>query len=159
MKKAVKLLPLFLIICLMLIPLAACAGPTGPAGPAGAQGPEGLTGPEGDPGPAGPNAQIIASSSSGYAICSVNVHMGSTPIVVCGSNFVPGDLVHLTICEHDTVLVENIEVNECGAFKVDVTITEAMVGVVSLKAWVDNGDSFFDVYDELWACWPLWVSK
>jgi hypothetical protein len=83
----------------------------------------------------------------------------STSIVVCGSNFVPGALVHLTICAHDTVLVENIKVNECGAFKVDVVITEAMVGEVSLKAWVDNGNNKFDAGDVLWACWPLCVSK
>jgi hypothetical protein len=162
MKKAAKLLAFSIIITLLVVSVAACAGATGAtgaAGAAGAAGPAGATGAPGATGPAGPNAQIIASSS-GYAICSVHITMHmSTSIVVCGSNFVPGALVHLTICKEDTVLVENVKVNECGAFKVDVVITEAMAGEVSLKAWVDNGNNKFDAGDVLWACWPLCVSK
>jgi len=166
MKKAAKLLAFSIVITLLVVSVAACAGApgaTGATGPAGATGATGATGPAGatgPQGPAGPNAQIIASNINGFAICSVHIimHM-STSIVVCGSNFVPGALVHLTICEHDTVLVENVKVNECGAFKVDVVITEAMAGEVSLKAWVDNGNSKFDAGDVLWACWPLCVSK
>ncbi|GAI21685.1 unnamed protein product, partial [marine sediment metagenome] len=49
------------------------------------------------------------------------------------------------------------DVNACGAFKVSVLITSAMVGVVSVKAWVDDGDGVFDADDELWACWPLYI--
>jgi hypothetical protein len=163
MKKAAKLLALFIIITLLVVSVAACAGApgaTGATGAAGAAGPAGATGATGPQGPAGPNAQIIASDGSGHAICSVHITMHmSTSIAVCGSNFVPGALVHLTICEHDTVLVENVKVNECGAFKADVVITEAMAGEVSLKAWVDNGNNKFDAGDVLWACWPLCVSK
>ena len=76
MKKAGKIIAFLIIIALLLVPLAACAGgqgptgPQGPAGPAGAQGepgnqgppgkaggpagPEGPEGPEGDPGEEGP---------------------------------------------------------------------------------------------------------
>jgi hypothetical protein len=166
MKKAAKLLALFIIITLLVVSVAACAGAPGATGAAGATGAPGATGAAGaagatgPAGPAGPNAQIIASDGSGHAICSVHITMHmSTSIAVCGSNFVPGALVHLTICKEDTVLVENILVNECGAFKAGVVITEAMAGEVSLKAWVDNGDSKFDAGDVLWACWPLCVSK
>jgi hypothetical protein len=166
MKTLSKVLAFSIIITLLVVSVAACAGATGAPGATGATGAPGAagapgaTGPAGPAGPAGPNAQIIASDGSGHAICSVHIimHM-STPIAVCGSNFVPGALVHLTICKEDTVLVENILVNECGAFKADVVITEAMAGEVSLKAWVDNGDSKFDAGDVLWACWPLCVSK
>ena len=93
------------------------------------------------------------------AICYVDVSMGNMPIVVLGSNFDPNDYVHLTICVNDTVLLENIDVNDCGAFMVNVVITPAMVGEVSIKAWVDDGDGVFDSGDERWACWPLSVTN
>lgn len=188
MKKAGKIIAFLIIISLLVVPLAACAGEQGATGPQGAQGPPGEKGergpigqpgkpgpmgPEGDEGaagatgatgatgPAGPNAQIVVTKAVAndgyglYAICYVSVSGESVTVWVLGSNFEPTDYVHLTICEDDTVLKEDIDVNACGAFKVSVLITSAMVGVVSVKAWVDDGDGVFDADDELWACWPL----
>jgi hypothetical protein len=165
MKKAVKLLALFVIIALIVVPMVACAGAQGAKGDkgdTGAAGAQGAKGDKGDTGAAGANAQIVAVASNGYAIGYVLVGMGSMSICVLGSNFVPGAHVHLTICEHDTILKENIEVKECsggtrGTFEADVVITQAMMGVVSIKAYVDDGDGVFDAGDVLWACCPLWV--
>ena len=187
MKKAGKLIAFLIIIALIVVPLAACAGPAGPPGspgPQGPQGPRGVPGPAGPPGPegpegergatgatgdtgatgatgatgpAGPNAQIVvAEAASAYTIWWVDVLI-EPDVLVLGSNFVYGDVVHLTICEEDDILYENIDVNACGAFKQGVTILVAHVGVVSVKAWVDDGDGEFDAGDELWACWPLEV--
>ena len=43
-----------LLLCAVLVPVAACEGSKGALGPTGAQGPAGATGPEGPVGPAGP---------------------------------------------------------------------------------------------------------
>ena len=56
MKKAGKLIAFLIIIALLLVPLAACAGGqglTGPQGPAGQAGPQGEPGKQGPPGKAG----------------------------------------------------------------------------------------------------------
>ena len=50
MKKAGKLIAFLIIIALIMVPLAACAGQQGPTGP---QGPQGPPGPQGEPGPRG----------------------------------------------------------------------------------------------------------
>ena len=172
---------LFVLVIITLI-IPGPAGPAGAQGPAGAAGPQGIqgvkgdkgdkgdtgpagaagaAGPAGPQGPAGPNAQIVATEEgTGYAICYayVDAITGKVKLLVFGSNFVPGARVHLTICEHNTVLAMNIPVYDCGAFLAEVTITSAMAGYNSLKAWVDDGDGVFDPpNDVLWACWPLAV--
>ena len=50
MKKAGKIIAFLIIIALIVVPLAACAGQQGPAGP---QGPQGPPGPQGEQGPRG----------------------------------------------------------------------------------------------------------
>ena len=180
MKRAGKIIAFLIIIALIVVPLTACPGqqgPQGPAGPGGPQGekgergpmgppgsdgargmvgpegPEGPAGPEGDQGeqgPVGPNAQIVVASWDNWATVGY-----ADSDVVLGSNFIPGDCVHLTICEDDYVLAEDIEVNDCGAFYESVILPALSLPVVSLKAYVDDGDGHFDSGDELWACWPI----
>ena len=187
MKKAGKIIALLIIIALIVVPLAACAGPQGPAGPPGPQGqqgpagpqgpmgspgekgtpgpqgPEGPKGDKGDPGkqgPPGPNAQIVVfDETSGSATCYIWTTAATYPVWVYGSNFDPDDYVHLTICEDDIVLYEDINVNNCGAFRVSVVLGDMVSQgtVSSVKAWVDDGDGVFDASDELWACWPLYI--
>jgi hypothetical protein len=136
-------------------PLTVAATPTVNQGPAGPQGPTGLQGAAGPQGPIGPNAQIVVSSEYPYATV---VYI--SPVWVLGSNFTPGDYVHLTMCQYNHIVKENILVNDCGAFVVKVDLPpQAMItlDVVALKAWVDDGDGVFDEADVLWACWPLVV--
>jgi hypothetical protein len=133
-------------------------GPAGPAGPAGPEGDEGPQGEQGEQGPPGPNAAIVAVDiSSGYTIGFIETSAASYDIYVCGSNFDPDDYVNLTICANDTVLYEDIDVNNCGAFVQTVSISFSGYQMVSIKAWVDDGDGHFDSGDELWACVPLYV--
>lgn len=149
MKKAIKVLALLMIIAVLLLTLTAC--PPGPQGPPGPEGPQG---------PAGPNAQIVVTDLDFQATALF------TPLAlvfVLGSNFIPDDLVHLTICQENYLLVENIKVNECGAFIVQVELPHPdkirPIDVASLKAWVDTGSQSYDEEDELWACWPLNVKQ
>ena len=117
-------------------------GPEGPAGPAGPEGPAG----------AGSTAEIVVVDTS------YDATVGYVPsLMVVGSGFEPGDSVHLTICDEDYVLAEDIEVNDCGAFSEAVSLPTPSLPVVSLKAYVDDGDGEFDSGDELMACWPLIV--
>jgi hypothetical protein len=179
-KKAVKIVAFLVIIALILVPLTACPGqqgpqgppgiqgqqgpqgPTGPAGPAGEQGPAGPAGPEGEqglpgePGPAGPNAALFITDGSGDAICYIATGDTSVTFYVYGSNFDPDDSVHLTYCQDDEILVEDINVNACGVFKVSAIIDwPTPTNPFAVKAWVDDGDGHFDSGDELWACCPL----
>jgi hypothetical protein len=183
MKKAVKIVAFLVVIALILVPLTACQGPqgpqgpaglqgpqgekgdpgptgapgeTGPAGPAGPQGEEGPPGEQGEPGPAGPNAALIITDGSGDAICYISTGATSVTFYVYGSNFDPDDSVHLTYCEDNEILVEDINVNACGVFKVSATIHwPTPTNPFAVKAWVDDGDGHFDSGDELWACCPL----
>jgi hypothetical protein len=180
MKKAVKIVAFLVVIALILVPLTACQGlqgpqgppgtqgpqgPTGPAGPTGEQGPAGPAGPEGEegppgeqgePGPAGPNAALFITDGSGDAICYIATGATSVTFYVYGSNFDPDDSVHLTYCQNDEILVEDINVNACGVFKVSATIHwPTPTNPFAVKAWVDDGDGHFDSGDELWACCPL----
>ena len=176
MSKVGKIIALLIIIALIVVPLTACPGepgasgapgPMGPQGPAGPEGDQGIPGPEGERGPTGltgpdgpqgpqgipgPNATIVVLDYQYYYATGSY----TSTVHVLGSNFVYHDYVHLTICEEDYVLEENILVNECGAFYTTVSLPEpSPPWVVSLKAWVDDGDGEFDAGDELWACWPL----
>jgi len=180
MKRAGKIIAFLIIVALIVVPLTACPGPQGsggPAGPAGPQGEKGERGPMGPPGesgvrgvvgpegpagptgpagpagadgPVGPNAQIVVADYGNDAIVGY-----ASGVLVLGSNFVPGDRVNLTICVDDTLVAEDILVNECGAFNQPVSLPVLSLPVVSLKAWVDDGDGHFDSGDELWACWPI----
>jgi len=168
MKKAGKIIAFLIIIALIVVPLTACPGgqgATGPQGPSGPQGEKGERGPAGQPGdqgqrgvrgPAGPAGLDGLDGADGTGSVATIVVVDSTyfatvgyapSLMVVGSNFVPGDYVDLTICEDDTILAENILVNDCGAFYKIVTLPELSGTVVSLKAWVG---------DELWACWPIY---
>lgn len=51
----------------LLLPLAACEGPTGPQGPAGPQGPVGPQGPAGPAGPVGPQGPPGQTGAQGPA--------------------------------------------------------------------------------------------
>ena len=152
-------------------------GPQGPVGPQGEKGDRGLRGPAGPmgpPGPAGPGPTIVVCSgegdNDGHAITFFYDGTGDFVIRVYGSNFVPGDSVHLTICEDDTILAQNLSVLPCGTFGVyAMTLIPALngIGVIvpggvhSVKAWVDDplgaSPGLWDAGDELWACWPLEV--
>jgi hypothetical protein len=180
MKKAGKIVAFLVVIALILVPLTACQGqqgpqgppgptgpqgeegergPTGPPGETGPAGPQGETGPpgeQGEPGPAGPNAALFITDGSGNAICYIFTLNTSVVFNVYGSNFDPDDSVHLTYCQDDEVLVEDINVNACGVFKVSATIDwPTPTNPFAVKAWVDDGDGHFDSGDELWACCPL----
>ncbi len=183
MRKVVKIVAFLVVIALLVVPLTACpgqqgpqgppgpAGPqgekgeqgptgspgdTGPAGPAGPEGDEGPPGPEGDQGPPGPNAALFITDGNGDAICYIFTTGTSVNFYVYGSNFDSDDTVHLTYCEDDTVLYEDIDVNACGVFKVPATIDwPTSPNLFAVKAWVDDGDGHFDAGDELWACCPL----
>lgn len=155
-------------------------GPVGPQGPAGPQGPQGEKGDPGSQGPSGPmgpqgiqgpvgnNATIVVvDAANGVAFCYLSTLQQDYDIVVYGSNFVPGDYIHITICQTNIRLTPEpttLQVNVCGAFKKDLTIATPAPpsgDVVAIKAWVDDGDGDFDSGDELWACWPLhiiWVT-
>jgi len=149
-------------------------GPVGPQGEKGDRGLRGLAGPMGVPGPAGPNATIVVAyynpGGSDTVISEFTGYM-SFPIIVYGSNFVPGDSVHVTICQSDLVLIEDVVVNACGAFvTASITLWEEpdTIGVVvpggmhSVKAWVDDplgaDPDNWDAGDVRWACWPLEVN-
>jgi len=148
-------------------------GPQGPIGPQGEKGERGLRGPAGPmgvPGPAGPNATIVVAyynPGGSDTVISEFTGYGSYPIIVYGSNFVPGDVVHLTICTTDIVLVEDITVNACGAFvTASITLLEdpdtgvvVPEGMWSVKAYVEtDGTAGFSAGDVRWACWPLEVN-
>ncbi len=186
MKQIGMMLALLVIVALIMVPLTACEAMQGPAGPQGGQGPQGEPGPagpqgeqgpQGEPGPAGPqgpagpegpagpmgpagsmgpNAQIVVVDDTGYAVCYIATGDVSYLVNVYGSNFFPGDRVNLTMCEDDTVLAEDILVNDCGAFVASATITwPTPTQPFAVKAWVDDGDGVFDAGDKLWASWPL----
>ena len=115
-------------------------------------------------GPIGPNATIVlVLNATNEVTCNITSPDLDVYVDVYGSNFNPGDSVHLTICENDTVLAEDITVNVCGAFYVwAIQFTQSVPatppsGMHSLKAYVDDGDGVFDAGDVLWACWPIYV--
>jgi len=142
------------------------AGPEGPQGPEGEKGDRGLggpMGPPGPPGPAGPNATIVVTrNADDEVLVDLVTVMATYDINVYGSNFVEGQVVHLTICVDDDILREDISVNACGAFAaIAITLTYETLpesGMWSVKAYVDDGDGSFDAGDVLWACWPLQVT-
>jgi len=187
MKKAGKIIAFLVIIALIVVPLTACTGQQGPPGPPGAQGEQGPAGPEGppgakgppgepgprgpagpegpkgdkgEPGPMGPNARIdIYDEASGSNTSYIFTTAATYPVWVYGSNFDPDDTVHITICEENEILAEDIDVNNCGAFRESVLLGDMVSHgkVSSVKAWVDDGDGHFDSGDDLWACCALYI--
>jgi len=183
MKTLGKIFIVLTLMALILVPVVGCAGPAGPegptgpqgpagpAGPAGAAGPAGPTGPAGPAGPAGPQGpqgdpgptrQIVVTWDPqyywGWSSFAVVEAMPLQPIRIKGACFDPGDIVIITICKHDLVLVEEVIANDCGAFEVYTTLPSApplTYGPVSVRAWIDvDGDGIL-VKGELQACWPL----
>ena len=68
MKILRKVLIVFIILALVLVPVASCAGPEGPQGEQGIQGekgPQGPEGPQGEQGPAGPQGEQGSAGPQG----------------------------------------------------------------------------------------------
>jgi len=74
-----KHLSLGILLLVLALALAACAGPAGPQGPAGPAGPEGPPGPEGPAGPAGPPGEAGAAAEMAELTC-VECHNDTTLI-------------------------------------------------------------------------------
>ncbi len=190
MKKAGKIIAFLIVIALIVVPLAACAGPPGasgspgpmgaqgPAGPPGAQGPpgsEGIQGPvgprgfpgeDGEDGDLGPVAQLtvcmVPEEAPAYLLIPIcAVPWEDVPLVILGACFPPDALVFITYCD-ENIYWEEEYANECGAFYIETSVQEDfgywVDDVMSVRAWVDDGDEEFDEdEDELWANWPLYI--
>ena len=143
--------------------VAGPAGPIGPAGPTGPEGPEGPEGPAGPQGSPGPPRQIVVTWDyedlapwHNFAVVEAEPRQS---IRIKGSGFNYRDIITLSICEDDIVLVEEVLANRCGAFEVYTTLPRSTVigyGPVSVRAWL-NADIEEDkvVKGVLQATWPL----
>ena len=176
MKRLVKvLIPLAILAC-VLIAIAVCedlqgaqgpAGPPGATGPAGPPGETGTAGPEGPPGPQGqpgPPRQIVVtwdpedlSPWHNFAVVEAEPRQS---IRIKGSGFDYRDIVTISICEDDIVLVEEVLANRCGAFEVYTKIPRSTViryGPVTVRAWLNAEISEDDevIKGDLQATWPL----
>jgi hypothetical protein len=185
MKKLNKVLIILTILALVLIPTVSCAGPqgvpglTGPAGPQGATGPAGPAGPPGATGPAGlegaegpqgpqglpgPPRQIVVTWDyedmapwHNFAVVEAEPRQS---IRIKGSGFSYRDIVTISICENNTVLVEEVLANRCGAFEVYTQLPRSSVtgyGPVTVRAWLNAEISDDDevTKGDLQATWPL----
>jgi len=70
--------------------------------------------------------------------------------------------VIITYCDNDYYWDEEYA-NDCGAFVINTGIQsnfdESFDEVITVRAWVDDGDEEFDEDDdELMATWPLYIS-
>ena len=169
------------ILAVVLVTTVGCVGPEGPQGQAGEQGPQGVagpagptgpTGPAGPPGPEGPEGmqgipgstrQIVVTWDPedlypwhNFAVVEAEPRQS---IRIKGSGFNYRDIITLSICEDDIVLVEEVLANRCGAFEVYTTLPKSTVigyGPVSVRAWL-NADIEEDkvVKGVLQATWPL----
>jgi hypothetical protein len=143
--------------------IAGPAGATGPAGPPGPEGPEGPEGPAGPQGIPGPTRQIVVTWDPedlypwhNFAVVEAEPRQS---IRIKGSGFNYRDIITLSICEEDIVLVEEVLANRCGAFEVYTTLPRSSdigYGPVSVRAWLTA-----DIEDDkvvkgvLQATWPL----
>jgi len=149
MKKAAKLLAFSIIITLLVVSVAACAGAPGATGATGAQGltgPAGLEGPQGD---LGPVAQVVVCTVGYEPTCSVS---SGEPVTILGACFPAGKVVTITYCDKNIFWAKEVA-NECGGFIIKTTVP-AGVGdwadkVISVRAWVD---------DKVWANWPVYIT-
>jgi len=145
------------------------AGPTGPAGSAGPAGPAGLVGitgpegPEGIQGEPGPARQIVITWDSEdfapwYNFAAVEVEPRQS-IRIKGSGFEYRDIITISICEDDIVLVEEVLANRCGAFEVYTSIPKSTVidyGPVTVRAWLNaEMEDGTVIMGDLQATWPL----
>ena len=140
------------------------AGEIGPTGPDGPEGPEGSAGPQGLPGPTrqivvtwDPEDEIIYfGPMASLATVEAYPEQG---IRIKGACFDPEDIVTISICEDNRVLVEEVEANDCGAFEVFVALPSASklsYGPVSVRAWLNASISLHKVKSgDLQCCWPL----
>lgn len=176
-------LTLMALVLVPVAGCAGTAGPAGPAGPTGPQGPQGpagpagatgaagaagvagvagaagATGPQGPQGDPGPTRQIVVTWDpqyyGGFGYFAVVEAMPRQTIRIKGACFDPDDIVIITICEHNLILVE-AEANNCGAFEVYAVVPGIPLGPVSVRAWIDvDGDGILFEKGELQACWPL----
>jgi hypothetical protein len=91
-----------------------------------------------------------------YGYFAVVEAMPGQSIRIKGACFDPGDIVIITICKHNLVLVEEVIANDCGAFEVYAIVPRIPLGPVSVRAWIDvDGDGILFEKGELQACWPL----
>ena len=136
-------------------------GPQGPPGPEGPAGPEGQQGPQGPPGP--PRQIVVTwdpedlSPWHNFAVVEVEPWQ---PVRIKGSGFSYRDIVTISICEDDFVIVEEVLANRCGAFEVYTRIPrppEIDFGPVTVRTWLNaeiSGDNEVTKGD-LQATWPL----
>jgi len=143
MKKAGKIIAFLIIIALIVVPLAACAGPPGPSGAPGPMGPQGPAGAPGKQGPPGSEGAAGAAGPRGFpgedgedgdlgpvaqlVVCmdwEEDGHWGFYPVCsaypgqdlfILGACFPPDEEVTITICDTNCVWAE-VETNDCGAF-------------------------------------------
>jgi len=140
------------------------AGPEGPPGPEGPTGPQGPEGPQGPVGPPGPPRQIVVTWDPedlypwhNFAVVEVEPWQ---PVRIKGSGFNYRDIITISICEDDFVIVEEVLANRCGAFEVYTRIPKSSqidYGPVTLRAWL-NAEISEDnevVKGVLQATWPL----
>ncbi len=181
MTRLAKVLIISTILALVLIPVTGCIGPqglqgppgpvgspgatgpagspggTGPPGPAGSEGPQG---PEGSQGPPGPPRQIVVTWDyedlapwHNFAVVEAEPRQD---IRIKGSGFNYRDIITISICEDDIVMVEEVVANRCGAFETYASIPRIDYGPVSVKAWLHAEIVEDEVVDgKLQATWPL----
>jgi hypothetical protein len=139
------------------------AGPAGPAGPVGPDGPVGPEGPQGDTGPAGPPRQIVITwdpedLQPWHYFAAVEAEPRQS-IRIKGSGFEYRDIITISICEDDIVLVEEVLSNRCGTFEEYALLpksTEIDYGPVTVRAWLNAEIEDGKVIDgDLQATWPL----
>ena len=179
MKRLVKVMIPLVILAFVLMAITGCeslqgvqgpagpagttgpAGPPGETGPAGSEGSEGPTGPQGQPGP--PRQIVVTwdpedlSPWHNFAVVEAEPRQS---IRIKGSGFGYRDIVTISICEDDIVLVEEIVTNRCGAFEVYTKIPKSTVigyGPVTVRAWLNAEISGDDevIKGDLQATWPL----
>jgi len=81
-------------------------------------------------------------------------------VVLKGSGFDPGVAVTITLCEDNSIWIEEVIPNECGAFEVFTVIPQwVSLGPVSVRAWyaydVIQGDPGQVLAGLVQATWPL----
>lgn len=181
MTRLAKVLITLTILALVLIPVTGCIGPQGPQGPPGPAGPPGATGPAGSPGgtgppgpagsegpqgpegsqgPPGPPRQIVVTWDyedlapwHNFAVVEAEPRQS---IRIKGSGFNYRDIITISICEDDIVMVEEVVANSCGAFETYARIPRIDYGPVSVKAWLDAEIEEDEVVGgKLQATWPL----
>jgi len=143
-------------------------GAQGPPGSEGEQGLRGIPGEDGEDGDLGPVAQIVVCIEEPdtmypfyWAVGGVPYYEEEAPLIILGSCFPADALVFITYCDED-IYWEEEYANECGAFVIHTSVQEDMGAwqddVISVRAWVDDGDEEFDEdEDEVWANWPLYI--